>query len=180
MNFRFSSLVRPVFIVLFTFLVVHAIVARRNLEDASYVPVDVTVANSISKKLESKWQTYYHNPSLPEYAECVSKFSIIHAGSKIHVIIEETIEGRVENATPTSIDISCGSMPTLHSHPPTECNEDATECRVYPEYLLGPSLCEPSDADLKGALQVTRPTLDFIQCGPRRIIGYISIFSIQK
>lgn len=144
---------------------------RSGNESVVYLEMPVKVEQPFLDSLSVQYQTYSVSPDLPEYAYCVNKFQMDYA----HTVPTLTVSGiqpaYTDNATPEGISVDCGSLPVLHSHPPTLCGTHLIHCRAVEPNTI-PNLCEPSNDDLKAGAE-SDPRILIIQCGPDNFRGFL-------
>lgn len=130
-----------------------------------------SMAPQVQGQLEQDWERYRSNVLEPEHAYCLTRYEIRRTvtGVAIHVLeIARADEGA---ATPQSVVYSCGLLPSLHTHPPSDCVEMEGRwfCARGEERA---ALCVPSETDVQTAMTDWH-RFAIVQCGPTRFGFYI-------
>lgn len=140
-----------------------------------YGLVRVTLSDSVAQTLERNWATYSFGRIENERVYCISRWSVsTDQDSLPNVRVEEVYTPKYES-TPVSVWYSCGMQPSIHTHPPQDCDsyEEDAECWRVPE---SDENCEPSDIDISTVLEEWH-RFHGIQCGPRRFLWFVPYWS---
>jgi hypothetical protein len=129
-----------------------------------------TMAPTVLARLEEDWQAYRSNVLEPEHAYCLTRYEVRRSVAGVSIHVSEIARAEEENATPQSLEYTCGLLPALHTHPPSDCLE--VEGRWFcAKGEESPMLCMPSDTDVETALRDWH-RFSIVQCGPRRFAFY--------
>lgn len=127
--------------------------------------INVIFSDSALATLEGNWHRYDVNVTEPEHAYCLSRYTVTQRPNEmidVHVVEIQPAHDQV--ADPVSVVYECGAMPSLHTHPPEECDpagHGRFACRAgHPDLIL----CIPSDQDLETANRAWH-RFAILQCG---------------
>lgn len=145
-------------------------------EALPYSELQYQLSPSVQKILDTAFARYDYPKPVPEYAYCIANYRIRMQADSVPVLLVDSIVPAIpDQATPSSIEYSCGPFPALHSHPPTDCqqNEDGKwGCSLVEDTT---DLCEPSYPDVASTLTDWH-RFHGIQCGRRRFLFFVPDF----
>jgi hypothetical protein len=162
------------------FIVVAAIGAyayvQANPEEAAYTEVYYEVSPEAAAVLDMAYSIYGVAKPFPEYAYCITTYRVqMLPDSTPLILIDSVVPAYAEGATPQSVEYSCGPFPALHSHPPTDCEQNEGgkwECTMSANIK---DLCEPSYTDVLSTLTDWH-RFHGIQCGRDRFLFFVPDF----
>lgn len=133
------------------------------------------LSSSVQAQLRQDWAVYRTRLQEPEHAYCITEYTTRGRGSAFEIEVHRLSRAQTFDADPISITYDCGELPTLHSHPPTDCRPGKAsgtwDCRPYPE---DPVLCQPSNQDVE-TTAADRHRFGAIQCGIERVVFFMPV-----
>lgn len=117
-----------------------------------YTQLEGSFAPTVHRALAADWAFYKLDLRRNEQVYCITKYRIVRRKDGQPLIhVEELSPATEVEATPVSVSYNCGPFPSLHTHPPADCELLPTGQWVCTPLAPEDSLayCFPSDEDVQ-------------------------------
>lgn len=148
----------------------------RGPQEMAYTEVQYELSTTVQETLDTAYSAYSAPKAIPEYAYCITSYRVqMKPDSTPVVLVDAVMLAKADSADPQSIQYSCGAFPAIHSHPPTDCEQNEGgkwECTMSEDTT---DLCEPSFDDVASTLTDWH-RFHGIQCGRARFSFFVPDF----